>query len=205
MKIPKLNLSFSKLSGADFLNKAQFILLCMTNNVFFPNPIPSLANIIAAIIKYSDDLAAAEAGTYSVVALKNGTREELEDLLYRLGLFVMLEAKGNLAVLSSTGFTLTKAPEPSYITNPGNVTLSHGMSTGEMQSQVANVKGCKLYLHQICDEEPNENTVWDSRTCSRSSYMFKGLVPGKKYWVRVAVTGSGEQIAYSTIASMYVS
>ena len=74
----------------------------------------------------------------------------------------------------------------------------------DLASKVFAVKGCKLYLHQISDSEPSDNTVWDIRTCSRSRYTFKGLVPGKKYWVRVAATASGEQIAYSTVASQYV-
>ena len=37
---------------------------------------------------------------------------------------------------------------------------------------------------------------------SKSQYVFRGLVPGKQYWIRVAALGTRSQIAYSTIATI---
>ncbi len=204
MKNSKLNLSTSTYSDADFLIQTTFVKDSMDGNPDFPNPVPPLAAFADAITSYSDSLGGAAAGNHALVAIKNEKRAELEAIYVQLGLYVMYVAAGNTAILASSGFTLAKEREPVYITNPGNVTLVNGVTSGELQSSVTNVKGSKIYLHQITDSQPDENTVWETRTCSRSKYTFKGLTPGKKYWVRVAATGSGDQIAYSTIASQFV-
>jgi len=204
MKIIKLNLSASNYSDPDFLKKANFVLTSMTGNAAFPKTVPPLAEFKVAIDAFSEGLVGAAGGNHSMVATKNEKRAELEALYVKLGLYVMYIAVGNVAVLVSSGFTLAKEREPVYIQNPGNVTLTNGVTSGDLESMVANVKGNKIYLHQITDNEPGDHTVWDTRTCSRSRYTFKGLVPGKKYWVRVAATASGDQIAYSTVASQYV-
>ena len=73
----------------------------------------------------------------------------------------------------------------------------------QLESRVKTQKAAQAYLHQITDSEPTENTVWDIRTASTSKYVFGGLVPGKRYWVRVAVSGPGNQLAYSNVSSMY--
>jgi hypothetical protein len=147
---------------------------------------------------------AAAAGTHSSVATKNERRKELTVLYVQLGLYVMYVANGNVEILVSSGYQLAKQREPIYITNPGPVILSNGVTSGELQASVTSVKGSKTFLFQYSESEPNDNTVWTSQTSTRKSYVFKGFTPGKKYWVRVAVTGSGEQIAYSTVSSQFV-
>lgn len=204
MKVIQLSVCFSRFSDADLQTKAEYILACMTGNPAFTEPIPTLAEIKAAILKYSNSLTAASGKDRILVAEKNKCRRQLESLLGQLGLYVMYVAIDDTAVLASSGFTMVKDREPQYITNPGNVTLSNGITTGQLVSSVKNVKAARNYMHQISDSEPSDNTLWDSKTATRSKFVFKDLMPGKKYWVRVAVTGPGEQIAYSTIASKFV-
>lgn len=204
MKFPKLNLSTSIFTDAEFLTKTRYILLSLTGKPAFPDPVPPLADLSKAIDRFSDSMVGASSGTHGLVAAKNERRAELEAVYIQLGMYVMYIANGNLELLKQSGYTVAKDPEPVYITNPGNVTLYNGVTSGELDSSVTAVRGAKVYLYQITDSEPKENTVWDSRTCSRSKYTFRGLTPGKKHCIRVAVTGSGDQIAYSTIASQYV-
>jgi hypothetical protein len=204
MKNPKLNLSIGGYTDSDFQGKSKYVLSSLTGNPAFPQTVPPLADLSTAINAYGSALVGAASGTHAMVAAKNERRAELEAIYTQLGMYVMYVANGNLEILVSSGYTVAKDREPVYISNPGNVTLINGVTSGELESIVGAVKGSKLYLHQISETEPTENTVWDTRTCSRCKYTFKGLVPGKKYWVRVAATASGDQIAYSTIASQYV-
>jgi len=204
MAIPKLNLNTRGYSDPDFLKQANFVYASLKSNPAFPKTVPPLADFKAGIDAFGDSLVGAAGGDHSMVATKNAKRAALEALYVQLGQYIMYAAGGNVANLVSSGFSLAKEPEPVYLQNPGNVLLYNGITSGDLASKVFAVKGCKLYLHQISDSEPTDNTVWDIRTCSRSRYTFKGLVPGKKYWVRVAATASGEQIAYSTVASQYV-
>ncbi|RTL56072.1 MAG: fibronectin type III domain-containing protein [Sphingobacteriales bacterium] len=204
MKTPKINLSFYAYSDADFENKVAHILNSMTGNPAFPAPIPALADVQAALDKYREDLIAAATLDRVAIAKKNQSRAELELLTKQLGMYVMFIAREDVAILTSSGFTLSKQPEPRYITNPGNVTLSNGLSSGELVASVEAVPGAKSYVYQIVATEPTDTTMWESITVTRSKYTFNGLLPGKRYWVRVAAAGRDEQIAYSPVASQYV-
>jgi predicted phage tail protein len=112
-------------------------------------------------------------------------------------------ALDNAAMLTSSGFTLYKPAEPVYIDNPGNVTISNGITSGELVVSVDTVKGAKSYLHQIATELPNGTTNWTSASTSRSKFTYSNLQPGRQYWVRVAVIGSRQQIAYSPVATQF--
>ena len=204
MKIQKLNLSTAGYSDPGFLKKTNSVYVSMKNNPAFPKTVPPLADFKAAVDAFGTSLFDAAGGDRIAVAAKNEKRAELEALYVQLGRYVMYAAEGNVAIMISSGFTLGKDREPSHLQKPGAVTLTNGVTSGDLESMIATVKGCKIYLHQISDSEPTENTVWESRTCSRSRYTFKGLVPGKKFWVRIAATGSGQQIAYSPVASQFV-
>ena len=124
-------------------------------------------------------------------------------MLRQLGLSVMAQANGDEKTLVTSGFTLTKTREPRYITNPGNVVLSNGITSGTMVSTVKAVKGGKSYVHEIATTLPVDDTVWTTNTSSTSSFVFSNLTPGKQYWVRVAVIGARHQKAYSTVSTWY--
>ena len=203
MKLVKVSISFSRYSDADFLNKATFIVASMTGNVAFPNPVPTLAEVQAALDKYSADLVAAAWLGRNNVAEKNKSREALEQLLAQLGMFVMFIANGDVAILTGSGYTLNKEPEPRYIDNPGNVTLSNGITSGNLVAAVKNVAN-NGYLFQITDALPAENTMWTSHTSSKRQFTFSSLLPGKQYWVRVAALGKRNQSAWSTVATQFV-
>ncbi len=203
MRTSKVNISFSVYSDANLETKAGLILASMTDNPAFTNPIPTLAELEVAVKKYSDALVAAASLGRINVANKNAIRQKLELLLSQLGMYVMYIANGDEAILVSSGYSLAKVPAPNYITYPGNVTLSNGITAGQMLASVKKVKGANAYLHEICTEPPTEDTLWISNPSTRSQFTFNNLVPGRKYWIRVAATGAGEQIAYSAVASQF--
>jgi hypothetical protein len=203
MRKSKLALGLAKLSDAGLETKSQLIIFSMTGNASFPSPLPKISDIQAASDNYSTALVAAAGLGTNNVAQKNAARSTLEGGLVQLGMYVMLTANGNEAMLVSSGFTLAKTPQGSYITNPGNVTLLNGNTSGEMLGFVKRMKAARTYLFQICNAEPTDATVWTSYSSTKSQFTFKNLEAGKKYWVRVAATGTSEQIAYSPIASMF--
>jgi len=199
----QLCISFDRFSDVNFQKKGQFIYASLFGNVFYVTLEALLLLVKAALDKYVTDLAAAASNDRNAIAQKNQSRTDLSALLKQLGLAVMAEAKGDEPVLVSSGFTLAKEREASYITNPGNVTLSQGLSSGQMISMVKAINGAKSYVYQISSTLPGEDTTWTSVTCSSSKYVFENLVPGKQYWVRVAVVGSRNQIAYSNVGTWF--
>jgi hypothetical protein len=203
MKVISLALSFINLTDMAFLKLCQYVVECMTGNTAFPTPVPTLEAVTDAINDYSEKLIASAGKDLVMVAEKNQSRLFLESMMAKLGLYVMFTAMGDEAALKSSGFPVVKERTTRYITNTGNVTLTNGVTSGQMQSRVKSQKAARSYQHQITDSEPADNTVWDIRTVSTCKYVFSGLTPGKRYWVRVAVVGSADQIAYSPVASMY--
>lgn len=200
----RISISFTKLTDVNFQKKAEFIYTSLNDNGAFTNLSPALTVVKTGIDNYTTDLGAAATNERNAVAKKNQSRKELEIILAQLGLSVMTEANGNVTMLVSSGFTLVKNREPRYITNPGNVTLSNGMSSGEMVSSIKAITGSKSYVHQIATEMPVSDSVWTSNTSSTCKFLFTNLIPGKQYWVRVAVIGSRNQTAYSSVASIFV-
>lgn len=199
----KISISFDRYSDANFQKKAEFIYDSMNGNAVYESLATMVVAMKAALDLYILYLKDSSSKEVTVVALKNQSRQQLIALLKPLGLSVMVVANGNEASLVSSGYSLVKKPEPRYITNPGNVNLSRGLSSGEMLSMVAAVLGAKSYVHQIATEYPTEQTVWASNTSSTSKFMFTNLIPGKQYWVRVAVVGSRNQVVYSLVATWF--
>ncbi|MEO6405856.1 MAG: fibronectin type III domain-containing protein [Ferruginibacter sp.] len=203
MKMTKLRISFSSFTDSNLETKADSILQNMTGNSNFPTPIPTLAELATALTVYSAALTkAADLGRLNV-AEKNKARTTLELLLGQLGMYVMYVANGDEAILTSSGFSLAKANEPQYITNPGMVEIVNGITSGELVSSVKAMKGACSYKHDVTPDPLTPDSVWDSNSTSRSTYTFKNLEPGRKYWFRVAVIGTGEQLAYSSYASQF--
>lgn len=200
----QIRLSFLKFTDVNLKKKCEFIYNSLNLNPNFSTLAALLAIVKVMLDKYSADLAAAATGDRNAVAQKNKDRVELEEILKQLGLAVMAEAKGDVPMLVSSGFTLVKTRENRYISNPGNVILSNGVSSGQMVSSVKSITGAKSYVHQICTDLPDEGTVWTSYPSSSSKYVFENLIPGKQYWIRIAVVGGRNQIAYSNIATWFV-
>ena len=204
MKMQKINTSFTTFSDANLEQKASYILELMTGNAAFPNPAPSLGQLQAEVNAYGQALTAAAGLDRTQVALKNEARQTMEITLSKLGMYVMNVALGNVALLTSSGFTLNKPDDVIYIDNPGSVVIENGITSGELVVSVTAVKGAKSYQHQIATEQPLEATEWKSTSTSRSKITYTNLQPGKQYWVRVAAIGSRGQIAYSPVAAKFV-
>ena len=104
----KLNIGFRRYSDGTLEVKGQAIAAAMTDNAYFPGPNPEVTAMVAALEGYSTALAAAKNGGKTEVAVKNQKREALIATLVVLANFVMLTAKGDLAMLVSSGFDIEK-------------------------------------------------------------------------------------------------
>lgn len=203
MKNPRLSTYFPAYSDQDFLGKAKQILAGISSPVFV-NPNPAVQTLTAGIDNYAVKLTAAANLGRNEVAEKNAARQEVEDMLVQLAPYVMNIANGDMVILTASGFTVEKAREPRYITNPGNVTLSNGITSGCLVAAVKSVGNARSYVHEICDTPPAADTVWTAVPTTTAKYTYTELTPGKQYWVRVAAIGARQQKAYSPVNSMFV-
>jgi hypothetical protein len=204
MKIKKVQISFAKYTDANLQTKAENILLSLQGNPAFPVTVPTVADLQTSVTAYSSALYAATNRSRDNVAVKNQCRVALEAMLVQLGLSVMNIANGDVTMLTSSGFTLSKTGSPVYISNPGNVTLSNGISSGQLVTSVNAVAGASSYLHEITADPIADSSTWQSTPSTKSKHVFTNLEAGKKYWVRAAAIGTGSQIAYGPASAQFV-
>ena len=119
----------------------------MTANANFPTPVPTLAALQAAADAYTAALVKAGTGNRADVADKNAKREVLVNLLRSLCRYVNLIADGDAAMLLTSGFDVSKDPQPVVITKPEIVRLENGVASGQLVMSVKAVKGAYSYLH----------------------------------------------------------
>ncbi len=199
----KILLGFTHYTDAAMEAKATDIIAAMTGNPNFPHPDPDLSVVQADLDKYSTDRVASSTGNHAAVVAKNSSRKALQVLLAQLGMWIMSVAKGNADMLATTGYTLSKKPEPRHIKAAGNVSISNGLSSGQLVASIAALNGALGYQFEITDATPGDKSVWVSNVASTSKYTFKNLVPGRQYWIRVAVTGARQQVQYSNVGSKF--
>ena len=204
MKMATINTSFSTSSDASFEVFSRHIVASMTGNSYFVTCSPALPVVEAAVTRYSAALLGAKDLGKNNIAEKNDSRAYLEQVLRLLALYVMNIAGGSIPMLTSSGFVLSKDRENQYLDTNDTPILTNGITSGSMICQLPNVKYSKGFNHQLATELPTEATVWQNNLCTTSKFTFNNLTPGKQYWVRVMVTGSRQQSAYSPVASIFV-
>lgn len=203
MRQQRISVGFSKYSDPGMLAKAQLIASKMKDNAYLPTPVPSLSILGDAITTYSNALTnALKLGTDNV-AEKNKARKALVAILVELGQWVTFAANGDITIMLSSGFDVTKAPETQYLGTPEMVLLGSGPYSGTISARLTRVTGAINYNFQLCTELPDENTVWTTVSVSRSRYIFTNLQPGKQYWVRVAAIGTRDQVTYSPVSTLF--
>jgi hypothetical protein len=203
MKMPRLKTGFP-MSDPEFQTNASHIYACMLGNTDFPTPIPDLPSVDEALQAYSSALIAARTKEISAVALKDQTRFNLTAVLIQLANYVMTTANGNKVKLSGSGFELAKEGETSPIIKPEWITLTDGVTAGELIVKVPRQKGVISYLPQYTLDPLTETSVWTQEVSSTSKNLLKNLESGKKYLVRVAVAGPYKQLVYSDTVSRFV-
>ena len=199
----KISTSFTRYSDANFEQKAQHILDSMKKNAAFATPTPTLTVYEDAVNRYSTALVAAATLDRTAVAEKNEARRQLETLSTQLGTYVMNVSNGNAKMLTSSGFTLTKKPEPRHLPAMGPVKLNNNGNSGQMLAAVKALPGATGYVYKITTNQPTEASQWTSVATSTSKYTFTDLTPGRQYRVMVVATGARQQELHSPVASQY--
>ena len=200
----KVLISFIKFSDSKLELMCNTIMQAMTGNANFINPIPTLPAIQDVLDNYSAALIDAASRDRNKVALKNQYRSELTELMRQLGNYVNTVCMGDVAKLTSSGFTLSKLPLPRHIGVPQNLIILQGINAGVMVAKVNPVAGATGYLFEVVADMPNKNSNWAIFPSSRTKFEFEGLTQGQKYWFRVAAVGTNGQVVYGSEVSQFV-
>lgn len=193
----QLNTGFAGLSDPDFEIKAESIYNSMLGNNHFSTTIPVITEVENAVTSYKNALTAAQTRGKNEVAVKNQSRIALTKVLKQLANSVMATANGDLIMLVSSGFDLSRNGESLQLAKPGSIQLSDGKNSGELVVKVPGVKGARTYNFQYTPDPLTGSSEWKQELSTSCRHTIKNLDSAKRYWCRVAVIGAFGQIVYS--------
>lgn len=196
---------FSQLANDAFEAVCRLILVSLTGNVYFPEPVPPLETYSDAIENFSNLCSVAKDGTKNDKRLRDDARAVLNDLTKKLAQYVTIVADGDAIKLGTSGFPFVKSWQPTPpLAVPENLKLANSGS-GKINVSVDAVANSKVYLIQFTKDPLTDSSQWTSINSSKRKLLVTGLTPGTTYWFRVAVLGVRGQITYSMVASIMCS
>ncbi len=191
MRAQKAIVSFTKVRDSEIANTAQNIVNKMTINPYFTDPQPPLITIQEYIAAYSSALVKAKDGSKEDTANKNACRLTLETALFTLGNYVNLVAENDVVKLESSGFPLSKLPEPIGILEAPTLTVHYGNNPGELIIEISVVPKASGYIVLYSTlPAPADNNEWYETVFSGTRGTLSNLKSETKYVIKAAAISS---------------
>ena len=201
----KIVCSFNRGRDGDLVNDSGKVIQDMTKNVaLFPNPNPTVAELMKATEEYQVALYNAKGRDTVLVSIKDDKRAVVRTMLTQMAEYVTSVAKGDRTVLLASGFTLARAKGEVTSLKPIEKLMVNTETPEQAVIRVKKVSGAKAYTYQYTTGGVNSESQWVSRTITEPYCTITGLQPGVKYAFRVIAIGPGEQTVYSPIVSRFI-
>jgi hypothetical protein len=203
MKNPTISLGFSTYTDENFSLFTENIIQSMTGNPNFTTPVPALTDVQTALDDFNAKLTAVyQRGTKEAYAAKNQSRKTLEGIVKQLALYVITTCAGDEVKMLSSGYNLTKQPEPAgNPLQPQNLQLGDGPLSGEVLVKFDRVTNARGYQGRYM----NGDAQWLlTDPFTRSRFVISGLEKGKEYQVQVRSSNAYGISEWSTAASLIV-
>jgi hypothetical protein len=168
----------------------------LTNNDFFPTPSPTLAELQTLITAYSASLADAQYGSRAQRGKKNADKKALITALRDEADYVNMIAKGDVEMLSTTAFPLSKDRAPIALGTPV-VKVENGVS-GELISSTPACSGARMYKHKY---KKSADTEWKEIVTSKATCKIGGLAVGTSYNFCIDALGTKDQSTTSDVVT----
>lgn len=204
--IAKIATGFGRYTDSELAEKAQHIVNSLTGNAAYPTPAPTLATVQSAVDLFTTALANQASMGKQGTLIKNQRRQELEQLLNTLALYVQTQGGSDMVTLQSSGYDLQKGKGTpiGILPKPSNVKVEPGPNPGSVKISLDAIEGANTYLYQYSDTPANGTTVWQNVYGSKSTYLIDSLNSGKQYAFRVCGIGTDPTLVYSDVISSYV-
>jgi hypothetical protein len=167
------------------------ILKRMTDNPDYPDPLPPLHIVSAALDAFSLAVTAATNGGKILTATKNARRADLVALVRQLANYVATACDGDYTKLLGSGFPTHKPRREAIgqLTAPTMPVLSHGMLSGTLDAVTTPQRGSFIYNWKIALATAPDTILQTVQTTGTRN-TFTGLTPGQLYIVSVNVVGA---------------
>lgn len=192
MKKVRVLLSFVKLTVAEKIAYFKNVISKMTGNTAFPEPDVSLASATELVTDLENANSNSLSGSHAAIAQRNHAEAEADKAFRKLAMYVERIADGDMALILSSGFQLSKQPEPAQ--RP-QFLVEAGEKSGEVALTRKAQPKAQSYVWQYCigSLPANGNGAWTFAGAStRGKFTIDNLESGSKCWFRVAaVTTEG--------------
>ena len=187
-----IKLSLFRLTALRLLALLRNVVAKLTGNANFPTPPVTLAAMTTA----GDDLEAAieEAtnGSKASKAVRNALVLQVRDMLRKVADYVRMVANGDAAILTTSGFEMTKQPGPIGV--PGiaqDMQARMTNSKGTVELRWRAVYGAHGYQVWMTASDPNVQANWEAiGYTTRASHLVSDLESYKAYWFCVSAIGA---------------
>lgn len=198
---PKLIVTFSRYSEAEFQTKVRIIILNLTNNINYPEPwamqAGSLVQMNVVLDKYQELHSDSIGGDSRIIRSRNEVRVALTDMLQKLAPYLELMAQGDAKMLESTGYDLRRgfargAASTAPLSAPGDFRVTHGRISGTLTVHVSRLAGAASYEVDISQGDGSRSSDWKHAATSASGMriLIQSLIVGQSYWVRARGVGN---------------
>ncbi len=196
MPIIKAAIDFSRNSASELGPLAQRIHDEMTTHAaVFASPPVTMAAFQALVDTYTAAVAARASRATSDIIAFNVARDELEDALTELGIFVNLIAKGDATKVDQSGFpsydtTRTADTTPPAAPSDLRLRLRHGDVSGSVIARFKTERQSSTNEVQLNLGTPATEADWHlAQIIKGGKAILSGLTPGAAIWVRVRTVG----------------
>lgn len=171
----------------------------MSGNPHFPDPEPSMTELQAACAELRIAIQEAEDRGRRAIFRKDQAVETIDRCLTRLAGYVNSVALGDATKLLSSGFELTKRPEPiSTLSRPKGLRNMRSSYPGVVDLVWDNVPGTLVYeVEQRLSSWGNEEEWRRVALTSKPRYKMSGLEPYSNQVFRVRAVGTKTESPYS--------
>lgn len=195
--------SFSRIKDTDLVAFSNGVHSSMTTAVaIYPSPSPSLATLQAAITAFNNALIAAADGGKALTAFKRLKRQELQEVLLQLTIYVNSLQYGNEVNLLLSGFSITKRePGPIGPLPAPSIKKAWSPGAGQLYVLVTAFKYQPVYRYEYRIYGTTEWSVYESRS---SHVLITGLASVNLFELRVCGVNVSQVRNYSSITQVVV-
>jgi len=197
-------LDFLRFSVPNKIVFARTVVSKMSMLALFSTPDVAYVIVTEIVNRLEGYYMSSRGGDHEQMALMHQAEEELDSALRDLGLNVNRLAKGDEAIILSTGFHLAKQPAPS---ERPEFTAEAGNEPASVWLKRKAVTGASSYVWQyfIGSEEPADDKWLLAGSTTQTSFLMTNLPLGTKVWFRVAAVTSAGMQTYTDSVYRYIS
>jgi hypothetical protein len=210
----QLIIGFESLTAADFLAKAELIHRSLADHPDFPEPwpahVPTPTQLAEALAFYRNAYQAACSGRRGYVGPRNAARQILAGHLKRIAFHLETVARGDRALLATTGYDLRRKHHGANNRPPiapADFRLMYSDISGALVAKARKLPTAVGYQVQLAEGDILPEINWrDAGTFRSCSHIeLGGLTPGIVYRVRMRAIsrhGPGEWTPVVSLRSL---